>query len=325
MKVKRNYTGLLFILPFFIFYITFHLYPIIYTFFLSLTKWDGFADPEFIGFHHYARIFTELGARLAGADKLDIPGEFWLSFINTWRIWLPNITMQLVISLFLGVIFTNTRLKMRGVGFFRAIFYFPNLVTAASVGILALVLLDWQYGAINQILHGPSSNFPGGMYPPEFHILMNPIRAQFVISIIQTWQWFGVTMILLMAGMQGIPKTYYEAADLDGASATQTFFKITLPLLMPVFTFVIITSLIGGMQIFDIPYVFLRGTMQGQVGGETSRALTTMVYYMYAQAFGLSQPNFGYAAAVSYMLFILIAIFSIIYLKMITRVSRGEV
>jgi cellobiose transport system permease protein len=323
MKMQKKYIGLLFILPFFIFYITFNLYPVIYTFFLSLTKWDGFADPEFIGFHHYARIFTELGGRFAGLGKLDVPGEFWLAFINTWRIWLPNIIMQLVIALFLGVIFTNTRLKMRGVGFFRAIFYFPNLVTAASVGILALVLLDWQHGAINQIIHGPAANFPGGSYPPELNILVNPMRAQMVISIIQTWQWFGVSMILLMAGMQGIPKTYYEAADLDGASATQTFFKITLPLLMPVFTFVIVTSLIGGMQIFDIPFVFTTGTMVG-VGGETGKALTTMVLYMYRQAFGLTNPNFGYAAAISYMLFVLIGIFSIIYLKMITRVSRGE-
>ncbi len=325
MKVKRNYSGLLFILPFFIFYLAFHLYPIMYTFFLSLTRWDGFADPEFIGFHHYARIFSELYARLTGADTLDIPGGFWMAFVNTWRIWLPNITLQLVISLFLSAIFTNTRLRMRGIGFFRAVFYFPNLVTAASVGVLALLLLDWQHGAINQILYGPAANFPGGLYPSEFHILKDPVKAQFVISIIQTWKWFGVTMILLIAGMQGIPKTYYEAADLDGASAVQAFFKITLPLLMPVFSFVIVTSLIGGMQIFDIPLVFSRGTLAGQVGGETGKALTTMVFYMYANAFGLTQPNFGYAAAVSYMLFVLIALFSILYLKMITRVSRGEV
>jgi len=188
MKVKRKYIGLLFILPFFIFYFVFNLYPVVYTFFLSLTKWDGFADPELVGFHNYARLFTELGTRFMGMDKLDVPGEFWLAFVNTWRIWLPNIIMQLAIALFLGVIFTNTRLRMRGMGFFRAIFYFPNLVTAASIGILALVLLDWQHGAINQILHGPVSEYAGGQYPPEFNILANPIRAQLVVSIIQTWQ-----------------------------------------------------------------------------------------------------------------------------------------
>jgi len=323
MKLQKKYIGLLFIIPFFIFYFVFNLYPVVYTFFLSLTKWDGFADPEFIGFHHYARLFTELGTRFMGMDKLDVPGEFWLAFVNTWRIWLPNIILQLVIALFLGVIFTNIRLRMRGVGFFRAIFYFPNLVTAASIGILALVLLDWQHGAINQILHGPAALYEGSQYPPEFNILVNSVRAQFVVSIIQTWQWFGVTMILLMAGMQGIPKTYYEAADLDGASTTQTFFKITLPLLMPVFTYVIVTSLIGGMQIFDIPYVFTTGSLVG-IGGESAKALTTMVLYMWRQAFGLTNPNYGYAAAVSYMLFVIIGVFSIIYLKMITRVSKGE-
>jgi cellobiose transport system permease protein len=323
MQLKKKYVGLLFVLPFFIFYIAFNLYPVVYSFFLSLTKWDGFAEPEFVGFQHYARLFTELGARFMGADKLDVPGEFWLAFINTWKIWLPNIILQLLIALFLGVIFTNTRLKIRGVGFFRAIFYFPNLVTAASIGILALVLLDWQHGAINQIIYGPAANFPGGQYPSEFNIMVNPVRTQFVVSIIQTWQWFGVSFILLMAGMQGIPKSYYEAADLDGASATQAFFKITLPLLMPVFTFVIITSLIGGMQIFDIPYVFTSGTLVG-IGGESTKALTTMVLYLYRQAFGLSNPNFGYAAAVSYMLFLLISLFSIVYLKLVTRFSKGE-
>ncbi|MEJ2665005.1 MAG: sugar ABC transporter permease [Spirochaetia bacterium] len=322
MKLKKKYIGLLFILPFFIFYFVFNFYPVIYSFFLSLTKWDGYADPQFIGFHHYARIFTELFQRFAGAGKLDVPGEFWLAFVNTWRIWLPNIIMQLVIALFLGVIFTNARLKIKGVGFFRAIFYFPNLVTAASIGVLALVLLDWQHGAINQLIHGPASAFPGGNYPPEFNIVSNPVSTQMVISIIQTWQWFGVSMILLMAGMQGIPKTYYEAADLDGASTIRTFFQITIPLLMPVFTFVIVTSLIGGMQIFDIPYVFTHGTMVG-IGGETGKALTTMVLYMYNQAFGLTQASFGYAAAVSYMLFLIIAIFSIVNIKFITRVG-GE-
>jgi cellobiose transport system permease protein len=322
MKLKKRYIGLLFILPFFIFYLLFNFYPVLYSFFLSLTKWDGYADPQFIGFGNYARIFTELYTRIIGAGKLDVPAEFWLAFVNTWRIWLPNIIMQLVIALFLGVLFTNSRLKIRGVGFFRAIFYFPNLVTAASIAILALVLLDWQHGAINQIIHGPASAYPGGSYPADFNIIIDPARAQFVISIIQTWQWFGVSMILLMAGMQGIPKTYYEAADLDGASTTRTFFKITLPLLMPVFTYVIVTSLIGGMQIFDIPYVFLHGTMVG-IGGETGKALTTMVLYMYNQAWGLTQANFGFAAAVSYMLFLIIAVFSIANIKFITRVG-GE-
>jgi cellobiose transport system permease protein len=324
MRLQKKYIGLLFVLPFFIFYIAFNLYPVVYSFFLSLTKWDGFGEPEFVGFQHYARLFIELGARFAGADKIDIPGEFWLAFINTWRIWLPNITLQLLIALFLGVIFTNTRLKIRGVGFFRAIFYFPNLVTAASIGILALVLLDWQHGAINQLIHGPAATFPGGQYPPEFNIMVDPVRVQFAVSIIQTWLFFGVSFILLMAGMQGIPKSYYEAADLDGASATRTFFKITLPLLMPVFSFVIVTSLIGGMQIFDIPYVFTSGTLVG-IGGESTKALTTMVLYLYKQAFGLSNPNFGYAAAVSYILFMIIGVFSIIYLKLVTRFSKGEV
>jgi len=139
--------------------------------------------------------------------------------------------------------------------------------------------------------------------------------------------WFGYTLIILMAGLQGIPKTYYEAAQLDGASVFKTFFKITVPLLMPILTFVVVTSLIGGMQLFDIPYVFISRFKHGTLidsGGESAKALTTSVYYLYNQAFGLTQPNFGYAAAVSYILFMLIAFFSVLYLRLIRRFSREE-
>jgi len=323
MKAEKSYIGLILVIPFFFFFIAFILYPIIYTFYLSLTKWDGYQDPQFIGFHHYIRLFNELGARITGADKIDIPGEFWLTFINTWRIWLPNIIMQLSLAMFLAVIFTNTRLKLRGINFFRAVFYFPNLVTTASLGVLIVVLLNWQHGVINQILHGPASAFPGGMYPSGFNIFTKPFALSFVVSLVQTWQSFGVSTIIIISGIQGIPKTYYEAAGLDGASTRQAFFKITLPLLRPVLTFIIVTSIIGGMQIFDIPYIF-QDSGGGFITGETQKALTTMMLHIYSRSFGSTNSQFGYASAASYMLFLIIAISSVIYLMLIIRRSRGE-
>jgi cellobiose transport system permease protein len=315
--IRKKHIGILFILPFFIFYLVFQFYPVLFSLFLSFTDWDGFAEPVFTGFANYGRIFTELYARITGANLLDIPGEFWLAFVNTWRIWLPNIIMQLVIAMAVAVSFTNTRIKLKGAGFFRGIFYFPNLVTAASIGVLAMVVLDWQHGALNQLLFGDDKQ-------AYISWLADPVTAQFIISIIQTWMWFGYTMIILMAGLQGIPITYYEAAQLDGASVLRTFFRITLPLLLPILTFVVITSLIGGMQLFDIPYIIISRFKHGSVidfGTDTAKALSTSIYYMYNQAFGLTQPSFGYAAAVSYMLFVLIAFFSVLYLRLIKRVS----
>jgi cellobiose transport system permease protein len=222
MNAKKKYIGLLFILPFFVFFL-FKLYPVLYTFFLSLTEWDGVAKPEFIGFQNYTRIFTELGARFAGADWRDIPGDFWLAFVNTLRIWLPGIAIQLVLALFLSVIFTNTRLKLKGVKFFRALFCFPNIVAAVSIGILALAFLDWQHGVFNQLFHGPPSNYPRLGYPPGFNILNDPSTAPFILSVIFAWRWFGLSVIVFTVGIQGIPKTYYEAAHLDSAGKVRCF------------------------------------------------------------------------------------------------------
>lgn len=294
MKLTRtNYRGLLFIAPFFIFYLIFNLYPIIHTLLLSFYHYDGYKEPVFIGIKNYLGLFV---------DKF-----FWQSFFNTWKIWFPNIIMQLVLALLFSVLFTNIRLKIKGVGFYRAVFYFPNLVTAASIALLFVVVLDWQHGALNQILFGSDSS-------KYINWMIKPWRARMVVSIIQTWMWFGHSMILLMAGLQGIPSTYYEAAQIDGAKESQIFFRITLPLLMPILTYVVITSLIGGMQIFDIPYVI--SITPGVAGtGEAERALVTMVTYVYNTAFKYNR--LGYASAVSYLLFVIIALFSFIYLKII--------
>lgn len=293
---KRNYRPLFFILPFFAFFLTFHLYPMLYTLFLSFTRYDGFRDPVSVGVNNY--------------KSLIVNKYFWNSFINTWRIWGPNIALQLIIALFTANWLTNIRLKIKRVGLFRAVFYFPNIVTAASIALLFVVVLDWQHGALNQLLFGKAVE-------KYIQWLVIPTRAQFFISLIQTWQWFGVSMIFLMAGIQGIPSSFYEAAVVDGANERQIFFKITLPLLMPVLTYVIITSLIGGMQIFDIPYIVSIGpTIRGI--GETEKALWTMVVYLYKT--GFSYNRLGYASAISYMLFIITVSFAVIYLK-VTRTS----
>ena len=305
MKSKKGLIGLVFILPFFLLFIVFQVYPIVYTLFLSFTKFDGVADPVWNNFANYIRFFS-----------MDLVGEdarFTAAYLNTWTIWLPNIITQLALALFCAVLLTNIRLRIKGVGLFRAIFYFPNLVTAASLAVLFAVLTDWQYGAINQLLFGDNKaayiNWAGA----------DGLRLQFIVSGIQTWIWFGNTMILIMAGLTGIPQSYYEAAWMDGASSSRTFFKITLPLLQPIMVYIAITSLIGGMQIFDIPFNI---TTPPGAGGIQNSMITATVY-TYEKAFGQTKPNFGYAAALSYIQFVLILIFSLIYFRSIRKQEEG--
>ncbi len=293
MKNVNRY-GYLFILPFFIVFAVFSLYPILNTFFVSLTNEDMTRfDMDFVGFQNYIR---ELSTPL-----------FWKSFFNTWIIWLPNIIIQLAMALFLAVLLTNQRLKLKLAGGFRAIYFFPSLVTYASVAILAFTFTDWQSGILNQLLFGT------GEAARENYIfwLNDPNTARFIISIIQTWLWFGNSMILFMAGILAIPDSYFEAATVDGASSLNVFKCITFPLLTPVMIYIGITSLIGGMNMFDIPWIMTRGS------GGPDQSMMTTVMYMYNRAFSWSAIGSG--SSVAFLLFILTAIFSGFYLKFIIR------
>jgi multiple sugar transport system permease protein len=288
LKNKNNY-GYFFIIPFFITFLIFSLYPIIYTFFLSFNKYDGIQEMQYIGFENYKRLFT---------DKY-----FYKALYNTWRIWIFNIIPQIGFALLLAALFTYN--KIRGEGFFKAVFYFPNLVTAASIALLFNVLLDWQNGPINQILLNLD------LIKEPINWLNIPTYAQNTVSLIQWWMWFGQTMIICLAGISAIPTTYYEAAIVDGATKWQVFWKITLPLLKPTMIYVVITSLIGGMQIFDVPAILTDGA------GAPQHSLMTMVIFLYNQAF--RYENFGYASAVAYGLFIIISVISFFALKFMNR------
>lgn len=291
---ERKYAryGYLFILPFFATFAVFWLYPVISTFVTSLTNEDFTrAGRAFVGFKNYVY-------------EVSNPG-FWRSFLNTWIIWLPNIVLQLSIALFLAVVLTNIQLRIRAVGVFRAIFFFPNLVTVASIAILAYAVLDWQSGVLNQLIFGTG----GGAQEKYIFWLNDPVMSRIIVSLIQTWMWFGYTMILFMAGVQSISASLYEAAIVDGAGPMRTFASITLPLLKPVMIYVVITSLIGGLNIFDLPWILTRGR------GGPDQSLTTTVVYLYNRAFRFYQLGAG--ASVSYLLLIFTGIFSYIYLRFV--------
>lgn len=281
-----------FVLPFVVVFLIFSVYPVFRTLQLSFANYKGFGDVDYIGFNNYLRVLQ---------DKY-----FWTALLNTVKIWGVNIVLQLAMAFLLTIAFSDIKFKIKGLGFFRAVYYLPNIIAATSVAFLFKTLLDWRYGTINQIL----AKF--GVDQP-INWLGQPTTARLSISLIQTWMWFGNSFIMLMAGVQGINKDYFEAASIDGAGRWKSFFYITLPLLRPILLYVTITSLIGGIQMFDLP--FLMGTVTGEPLGATQ----TAIMYLYKFGFATRPKQVGYASAIAYILFLMILIISVVQFKVMNR------
>ena len=294
---KRNIDRIayLFVLPFVIVFLTFSVYPVVRTLYLSFTNYKGFGDATWAGFDNYIRVFK---------DKF-----FWRALKNTIKIWGVNIILQLGLAFLLTIIFSDIKYKIRGLGIFRAVYYLPNLIAATSVAFLFKTLLDWKYGSFNQLL------LMLGITKQQINWLGSTSTAPYVISVIGAWMWFGNSFIMLMAGVQGISTDYFEAAAIDGAGRWKVFAKITLPLLRPIMLYVFVTSLIGGLQLFDLP--FLMNGVAPNTAGEPSGCLQTAVMYLYK--FGFETHQVGYASAIAYTLFFIILIVSIIQFKTLGR------
>ena len=295
-KVDKGKYGIYFVIPYFVIFLLFSLYPVIYTLIISLKKWDGMSlNQTFVGLKNYINLIH---------DAL-----FYQSIANTFIMWICAVVPQMVFALLLAVMFNNAK-KIRGKEFFRAAMYLPNLVTPAAVAVLFAFLFDWQTGAINKILL-------------DLHVIKQPINwflseysSRGIMSLISWWMWFGYSTIIFGAGLNNIPAELYESASIDGATPWQSFKSITMPLLKPTVLFAAVTSLIGGMQTFDIPYV-----MTGGQGGPNNKTLT-VVMYLYNTAF--QNSNYGYGSAIGYGLFILILVFSIITYKFINRNADND-
>lgn len=291
---KRNVNNIayLFVLPFVIVFLVFSVYPVLRTLQLSFTDYPGYGELNFTGITNYLRVFK---------DKY-----FWKALGHTLNIWIPNIVLQLGLAFLLTIIFSDMKFRIKGLGIFRAVFYLPQLIAATSVAFLFKTLLDWRFGTFNQIL------MKLGLCSQPIDWLGKTSTAPYAVSVISAWMWFGSSFIMLMAGVQGISKDYFEAAAIDGAGRWTIFGKITLPLLKPILLYVSITSLIGGLQMFDLPFLMLGGT-KGDPHGSTQ----TMVMYMYK--FGFETHQVGYASAIAYVLFLLVLIVSLIQFKVMNR------
>lgn len=291
-SAKQGRYGYLFIAPFLVAFLIFGLYPVIYTVYLSFQKWDGLSAIKPIGWKNFTRLLS---------DKV-----FYLSLWNSLRIWIVNFIPQMLTALILSAIFTFNKIK--GMSFFRAAFYLPNLITAASIGLLFNLLFNGDKSVANYILVG--LNIPGA----PFQFFNSEVFTSGLVSYIQWWMWFGYTTVIIMAGITTIDTNVYDAALVDGATKTQTYIHVTLPLIKPTLVYLTITSLIGGMQLFDVPATLSNGN------GDPRKAVLTTSMYLYNQ--GFKNHNYGYAAAISTGLFVIIAILSIFSFKAMKK--KGE-
>lgn len=287
-KANKKFYGYLFTAPFIIGFLAFSLYPLIYTFYLSFTNTTMMTKThEIVGLDNFKNLFN---------DPL-----FGKALLNTWKLWLLNFAPQIGIAMLLAVWFTSNRLKIKFVGFWRTIYYLPNLLMPATIAVLFFNLFS-LYGPVNQVA------VRSGAINDSINFFRDVGWTQSILVFVQWWMWFGSTLIILVAGMTSISPSYYESAMVDGASQWQMFTKITLPLLKPVLVYTLVTSLVGGMQMFDIPYMLTDGR------GSPSSSILTMNVLMYMK-FSSNKGHIGVAASVGVAIFIITCIAAVMVIK----------
>jgi len=302
MEKKLSLAGLLFVIPFFIWYGVFQLFPILYSFYLSFFQWDGIGVKEYIGIQNYIKLFTK-------------DPYFFKSIGNTVLIMVGYLPITLILGLLLAILLFEPRI--RGKRFFQTTQFLPYIVAPVACGLLFMLLFDWGTGTINQIL------IALGLIDEGINWLGNPTMARIVLVIMQCWRQLGYVVTIYLAGLTGISPELLEAAEIDGAGKFQKIRYIIVPLLKNTTLFLTVTGIIDGFQMFDAPKMLFTTGQVGAHAGGPQRSCLTPVWYLYDTAFGgNSASNMGYASVIAYGLFLFILIVSIINYKISAR--KGE-
>ena len=291
--------GYIFIAPFFLAYAVFHLAPQVLTvynsFFENYREGLTQVGPNFVGLKNYAALFTPDSS--GSVDILKYAG-------NTLALWLGGAVPQILVALLLAIFFTSYRLRIKGQAFFKAVIYLPNLIMASAFSMLFYTLFS-NVGPVNQLL----MQLGWSDHVIDFFAVKFTVRG--LICLMNFLMWFGNTTILLMAGIMGIDQSLFEASTIDGASSLQTFFRVTLPLLTPILVYTVITALIGGLQMFDVPQVLTNGL------GTPNRSSTTLI--MYLNNYLGTSKNYGTAGGISVVVFLLTGLLSVLVFKSLAR------
>ena len=296
MKKKKSISyakwGYIFILPFFVTFLIFSLIPLVDTVRYSFYEYyrSGIKEigPNFIGIANYLSLLK--------SDMLKYS-------TNTLILWVIGFVPQIVIALVLACWFTDARLKIHGQQFFKVVIYLPNLIMASAFALLFFTMFSTN-GPINSILMSL------GWVKNPIDFLGSVIGTRSLVGFMNFLMWFGNTTIMLMAAVMGISMDIFEASELDGCNSIKRFFYITLPLIRPILAYTLITSIIGGLQMFDVPQILTNGN------GNPDRTSMTIIMYLNKH---LYSKNYGMAGALSVILFIVTAVLSIFVFNYITK------
>ncbi|MFC0008141.1 carbohydrate ABC transporter permease [Micromonospora siamensis] len=295
-RFDTKYSPYLYIAPFFLLFGVFGLYPLIYTFWVSLHDWDLLGtNPAFIGLDNYTALMGD--------------PDFWHAVVNTLGIFVISTVPQLLLALWLANLL-NRQLRARTT--WRMAVLIPNVTSTAAVAIVFAVLFGREFGMINWLLDHVGIE--------AISWKANRFASWVAISTMVDWRWTGYNALIFLAAMQAIPRDLYESASIDGASRSRQFWSITVPLLKPTIVFAVIISTIGGLQLFTEPRLFNSGT--NAIRGGPLRESQTVTMYMFENAFAPNY-NFGYGSAVAWLLFALIAVVAAINVLLLRRLGGG--
>ena len=288
--VSYNKWGYIFLIPFVVVYLIFQLVPLISTIYNSFFEnyRSGLTQigPNFVGLANYAKLFQG--------------GDIWIYFKNTMIMWVMGFIPQILVSLLLAAWFSNPSLRLKGQRFFKTVIYLPNLIMASAFALLFFTLFS-NSGPVNSILQSM------GVISKPIDFMGSVFGTRSLIGFMNFLMWFGNTTIMLMAAVMGISTEVFEAADLDGCNALQRFFYITLPSIRPILAYTLITSIIGGLQMFDVPQILTNGQ------GNPDRTSMTLIMFLNNH---LKSKNYGMAGTLSVYLFIVSAILCFIVYRM---------
>lgn len=299
-KKKRSISyakwGYLFIAPFFITFAVFQLIPLGSTIYYSFFEYyrSGLKEigPTFVGIQNYVQLLSA-----------DLPKYF----MNTIILWIIGFIPQIVVSLVLAAWFTDLRLRLKAQGFFKTVIYMPNLIMASAFAMLFFALFS-DAGPVNAAL------VSAGIIAEPIRFLSTVWGTRTLIGLMNFLMWFGNTTIMLMAAVMGVDPGLYEAAEIDGCNSRQMFWRITIPLIKPIFVYVLITSMIGGLQMFDVPQILTNGK------GSPNRTSTTIIMFLNNHLFS---KNYGMAGAVSVVLFLICGVLCINVYRILTQEDDG--
>jgi cellobiose transport system permease protein len=287
-----------YIAPFFLIFLAFGLFPLGYTAYVSLTD-RNLLNPvsSFVGLQNYTELLHD--------------DYFWNAVVNTLGIWVLSTIPQLVLALVIAHVL-NRSLRVRT--FFRMSILLPQVTSLVAVALIFTQLFGYRYGLVNYVLNQV------GIENIDWEA--GRLSSWIALSVMVTWRWAGYNALIYLAAMQAIPDDLYEAAAIDGARPFRQFIHVTVPMIRPTIIFTVIISTIGGLQLFTEPYLF-QPIKRGAQGG-SGRQYQTVSMYLYEKAFGSSQFDFGYASAIAWCLFLLIAVISLINFLVIRRIRSAE-